>query len=90
MQLNIMKKKTIKKWAEDINGQISIQKRHTKGQEAHEKMLNIASYQRNLNQNYDEMLPHISQQATTTKNPKTIYAEGGTEETEPSYTVGGM
>ena len=35
-----------------------------------EKMLNIASYQRNLNQNYDEMLPPISQQAITTKNPK--------------------
>ena len=53
-------------------------------------MLNIASYQRNLTQNYDEMLPHISQQAITTKNPKTKYADGGAEETEPSYTVGGM
>ena len=32
------------------------EKRHTNGQEAHEKMLN-----RNVNQNYNEVLPHISQ-----------------------------
>ena len=28
---------------------------------AHEKMLNITDYQRNANQNYYEVLPHISQ-----------------------------
>ena len=29
--------------------------------ETHEKMLNIAYYQRNANQNYNEILPHTGQ-----------------------------
>ena len=36
------------------------QRRHTDGQEAHEKMLNITN-QRNANQNYNEVSPHTSQ-----------------------------
>ena len=36
-------------------------RRHTDGQQAHEKMLNIANYQRNTNQNYSEVPPHTSQ-----------------------------
>ena len=35
--------------------------RHTAGQKAHEKMFNIANYQRTANQNYNEMSPHTSQ-----------------------------
>ena len=35
--------------------------RHTDGQQAHEKMLNIANYQRNVNQNYNELPPHTDQ-----------------------------
>ena len=35
--------------------------RHTDGQQAHEKMLNIANYQRNANQNYNEVPPHTGQ-----------------------------
>ena len=31
------------------------QGRHTDGQEAHEKMLNITNYQRDANQNYNEL-----------------------------------
>ena len=34
--------------------------RHVDGQQAHEKMLNIANYQRNANQNHDE-IPHTYQ-----------------------------
>ena len=34
---------------------------HTNGQQAHEKMLNIANYQRNANQNYNEVPPHTRQ-----------------------------
>ena len=37
------------------------QGRHTDGQEAHEKMLNITNYQRNENQNYNEVSPHAGQ-----------------------------
>ena len=38
--------KPIKKWAEDLNIHFS---RHTDGQQAHEKMLNIINHQRNAN-----------------------------------------
>ena len=38
-----------------------LQRRHTASQKAHEKMLPIASYQRNTNQNYNEVPPHTSQ-----------------------------
>ena len=33
------------------------QRRHTDGQEAHEKLLNITNHERNANQNYNEGLP---------------------------------
>ena len=32
-----------------------LQRKHTDGQEAHEKMLNITNYLRNENQNYGEV-----------------------------------
>ena len=35
-----------------------LQIRHTEDQEAHEKMLNITNYQRDANQNYNEVSPH--------------------------------
>ena len=41
--------------------QTFLQRRHTDGRQAHEKMLNIAHYQRNANQNYNEISPHMSQ-----------------------------
>ena len=37
-----------------------LQRRHTDGQQAHEKMLNITNYQRNANQNYSDVSPHTS------------------------------
>ena len=39
--------------------QTFVQGRHTDGQEAHEKMLNITNFKRNTNQHYNEVLPHI-------------------------------
>ena len=33
----------------------------TDGQEAHENILNITNYQRNANQNYNEIAAHTSQ-----------------------------
>ena len=53
------KKNPIKKWAEDIN--TFFQRRHTDGQKAHLKVLNTANYQRNANQNYNEVSLHKGQ-----------------------------
>ena len=41
--------------------QTFLQRIYTDGQQAHEKMLNIPDYQRNANQNYNEIPPHNSQ-----------------------------
>ena len=41
--------------------QTFLQRRHTDGQKTHEKMLNIANYQRNMNQNYNEVSSHTGQ-----------------------------
>ena len=41
--------------------QTFLQRRKTDGQYAHEKMLNIANYWRNTNQNYNEVPPHTGQ-----------------------------
>ena len=40
--------------------QTFLERRHTDGQEAHEKMFNITNYQRNANQNYSEVSSHTS------------------------------
>ena len=47
----------MEKWAKDLNRQFSKED----GQQTHEKMLNIADYKRNANQNYHEIPPHTSQ-----------------------------
>ena len=65
------------------------QGRHTDGQEAHEKMLNITNYQRNANQNCNEVSPHTGQNGHHQKIYKTITAGEGVEKWIPSYTVGG-
>ena len=41
--------------------QTFLQRRHTDGPKAHEKMLNITNYQRNVNQNYNKISPHTGQ-----------------------------
>ena len=41
--------------------QTFLQRRYTDGQQTHQKMLNIASYQRNANQDYNEVAPHTGQ-----------------------------
>ena len=41
--------------------QTFFQRRHTDGQQTHEKMLNITHYQRNANQNHNEVPSHASQ-----------------------------
>ena len=66
-----------------------LQRRHTDGQQANEMMLNIANYQRNANQNYSEVSPHIGQNGHHQKNLQTVDAGEGVEKREPSYIVGG-
>ena len=41
--------------------QTFLQRRHTDGNQTHEKMLNITHYQRNANQNHNEVPFHTSQ-----------------------------
>ena len=65
------------------------QRRHTDGQKAHEKMLNISNYQRNADQNYNEISPHLSQNGHYQKTLQTINAEEDLEKRILSYTVGG-
>ena len=61
---------SIKKWAEDLNRHYSKVDRHTDGQQAHKKMLNIINHQRNANQNQNELLPHICQKGYYQKDNK--------------------
>ena len=41
--------------------QTFLQRRYTDGQQVHENMFNITNYQRNANQNYNEVPPHMGQ-----------------------------
>ena len=54
----------------------------------HEKMLNITHYQRNANQDHNEVPFHTSQNGCGSKSLQAINAEEGVEKREPSYTVG--
>ena len=43
------------------NKQAFLQRKHTDDKQAYAKMLNTANYQRNANQNHNELSPHIGQ-----------------------------
>ena len=60
LQLNSRKiNDPIKKWAKELN--TFLQRRHTDGYQTHEKMLNITHYQRNANQNHNEVPSYTGQ-----------------------------
>ena len=70
--------------------QTALQRRNTESQQASEKMLNITNYQRNANQNHNEVSPHTDQNGHHQNVQKqTINAEEGVEKREPSYTASG-
>ena len=73
-------------WFEDIEK--SFQIGHTDGQQTRENILNITNYQRNANQNHNEVSPHTShndhQQNSTNNKCWTVV-----EKREASYTGGG-
>ena len=61
LQLNSKKKKNLfQNWAEELNRRF-FQRKHTEGQQTHEKMLNITHHQRNANQNHYEVPFYTSQ-----------------------------
>ena len=60
MQLKKEKKEVIKKRSEDLNRHFS-KDDNMGGQQVNEKMLNIINYQRNANQNHNEVSPHTGQ-----------------------------
>ena len=43
--------------------QTLFQRRHTDGQQAHEKMLNITNHQGNANENHNEMSPYYQSES---------------------------
>ena len=59
-----------------LNGQkisidISLQRRHRVSEKAYDKMLNITKYQRNANQNYNE----VSSQTSQNGRHQTVYKQ---------------
>ena len=68
--------------------QIFCQRRHTDGQQAHEKMSDIANYQRNANQKYNEA-PLTSVRMAIIKKSTVNKCLGECGEKEPSHIVDG-
>ena len=66
--------------------QTFLQRRHTDGQEAHEKMLNIINHQGNETQNHNEISPPTCQNGYQQNTTSTGKDE---EKREHSCTVGG-
>ena len=85
MQLNIIKTKQPNQKMVRGPKQTFLQERHTDGQEACEKIFNIANYQTTASQNYNEISPHTSQNSY---QKSTTSAGKGVGEGTPSYSVG--
>ena len=69
--------------------QIFLQRGHTDGEQALEKILNITNYQRNTNKNYNGVPPLDTDQNGHHQIICKINPREGVEQKEPSYTVSG-
>ena len=69
--------------------QTLLQGGHTEGPETYEKMLSIASYQRDANQNHNELPPHTSQSGQQKQIHKQML-EGVWRKGNPSALLVGM
>ena len=67
--------------------QTLLQRRHTDGQEVQAKMLNMANYQRNANQNYKEITLYQLEWPSS-KNLQTINARDMQKEGNPTLLMG--
>ena len=56
--------------------QTFLQRRHTDDQQTHEKMLNDTHYERNGNQNYNEVSPHTGQNGQHKKSTNNKFQRG--------------
>ena len=88
MTLNSINKQPIQKMGRRPE-QTFLQRGHIDGQQAHEKIFNITSYQRSASQNYNEISMRYQSEQLSSKNPQTTNAGEGVERREPFYTVGG-
>ena len=88
MQLNSKESKQSNQKKSGRPKQTFLQRRDADGQQIHEKMLSIANYQRNANQNYKEISLHVGQNGHHHKNLQVINPGEGVVKKESSYTVG--
>ena len=86
VQLNIKKNKQPNQKMGRRPKQTFLQRRHTDGQQTHEKMLNITNYQRNANQNHNEVSPHTSQNGHHQKIYKWDFPGGAVVKNPPANT----
>ena len=89
LQLNYKKPKQPNQRMGRRPKQMFLQRRHTDGQQVHEKILIIANYQRNADQNYIEVSPQTSSERPSLKSLQITNAAEDVEKKEPSYAVGG-
>ena len=68
--------------------QTFFQRRHTDGQEVHEKMLNITNHQGNANQSHNEITLYLSEWLLSKRQERTSVSED-VKKMEPLCTVWG-